>query len=178
MTSELAIQNGAYPGGLGGYQQLFTIESITAPVRKPQKPAFEFANRHYGAEQSQAIETARGSSLVGAERGHFPISKAYGVSRFGSSSKSIAEQLESAMVVIDRFRKLADKAERVSRHDRERNWLAAHRHEFRGRWIALDGDKLLAAGTSSKEVFAAVREHKPTPLVVEIAERESSFPGW
>jgi hypothetical protein len=177
MISGLAIQNGAYPGGLGGYPQLFTIESMTAPASKPPKPAVEFANQCYGAEQSQTIESACGKPLFVVELANFPSFNACGIRRI-SSSKSIAEQLESAQTVIARFRKLTDKAEQVSRHDREKNWLAANRHEFRGRWIALDGDKLLATGTSSKEVFAAVGKHKPTPLVMQIAEQESSFPGW
>ena len=40
---------------------------------------------------------------------------------------------------------------------REMRWLAEHRHEYGGQWVALDGDKLLASGPNAREVYEAVR---------------------
>ena len=36
-------------------------------------------------------------------------------------------------------------------------WLAEHRAEFAGQYVALDGDRLLAHGTDPQPVIAAVR---------------------
>lgn len=36
-------------------------------------------------------------------------------------------------------------------------WMEEHRAEFAGKYVALDGDRLVASGTASKEVIAAVR---------------------
>ena len=36
-------------------------------------------------------------------------------------------------------------------------WIEEHSAEFAGQYVALDGDRLVASGTDSKEVIAAVR---------------------
>jgi len=41
---------------------------------------------------------------------------------------------------------------------KEFEWLAKHRQEYAGQWIALMGDQLVASGTIAKEVFAKARE--------------------
>lgn len=38
-----------------------------------------------------------------------------------------------------------------------RRWMSAHRHEYAGEWVALDGERLIAHGTAANEVFAAAR---------------------
>jgi len=57
-------------------------------------------------------------------------------------------------------------------------WLAENGHRFRGRWIALEGDRLLADGTTSREVFSKVAERSQPPLVIRIDEEELPFAGW
>lgn len=37
----------------------------------------------------------------------------------------------------------------------ERQWLAAHRHEYADQWVALDGSRLIAASSNHDEVWAA-----------------------
>ncbi len=41
---------------------------------------------------------------------------------------------------------------------KESEWLAKHRRQYAGQWVALIGDQLLASGTEAKEVFAKARE--------------------
>jgi len=37
----------------------------------------------------------------------------------------------------------------------ERQWLAAHKREYANQWVALDGDRLIAASPNHDEVWAA-----------------------
>ncbi len=41
---------------------------------------------------------------------------------------------------------------------RELKWIKERRKEYAGQWIALDGDRLISHGTSSREVIAAARQ--------------------
>ncbi len=41
---------------------------------------------------------------------------------------------------------------------REYAWLAEHREDYNEQYVALDGDTLIAAGTTAKEVSTKVRE--------------------
>ena len=45
---------------------------------------------------------------------------------------------------------------------RERQWVQAHKHEYPGHWVALDGDHLVAASLVQKEVVDAV--HQPSGI--------------
>lgn len=38
---------------------------------------------------------------------------------------------------------------------RETEWIAQHKREYAGQWVALDGDRLIAHGTNHDEVWAA-----------------------
>ena len=172
MTSGLASQNEKYPFGLGGSAQTFTIEASLAPARKPAKSTIEFLNRAYEMQRcgSMNISMMHTPELRGWERQRTDEIVGLGV--------PVAEHLKSVQAAIARLRSLAAREKRADREIRERNWLAAHRHEYRGQWIALEGDELLATGSTSKEVFAAVGKHEPTPLVIQIPKQEASFPGW
>lgn len=46
----------------------------------------------------------------------------------------------------------------VRDRSREYAWLEQHRDEYDRKYVALDGDNLLAAGESAKEIAAKVRE--------------------
>ncbi len=39
----------------------------------------------------------------------------------------------------------------------ERKWVEENGQEYAGRWVALDGDHLLATGSSAREVYAALK---------------------
>jgi len=61
---------------------------------------------------------------------------------------------------------------------KELEWLASHREDFAGQWVALQGDRLLAAGQDAQEVFSRVRNVFPPPLVVRVEDETLPFAGW
>jgi hypothetical protein len=63
------------------------------------------------------------------------------------------------------------------RDELESAWLAANRERYVGLWIALQGEELLAAAPTAREVFAAVAGRGVTPLVMQI-ESAAPFAGW
>ena len=63
---------------------------------------------------------------------------------------------------------------------REFRWLAENQHAYAGRWVALQGDNLLAVGDSAREVYAAIADHRGRiPLVAKVEPAEDVyFAGW
>jgi hypothetical protein len=61
----------------------------------------------------------------------------------------------------------------------ELEWLALNRAKYAGRWVALQGDALLAVGDSAREVYSAIAGREGVPLVTRVdSEEESPFAGW
>ena len=62
----------------------------------------------------------------------------------------------------------------------EYQWLAQHRTEYPGEYLALDGDCLVAHSPDAKEVFAAVdAAGVENPLYVHVEPADSPpFSGW
>ncbi|MDQ3753864.1 MAG: DUF5678 domain-containing protein [Acidobacteriota bacterium] len=54
-------------------------------------------------------------------------------------------------------RELRDAPAAYNTRASERAWIAAHRDDYLGQWVALDGDRLLAHGTNAREVYLAAR---------------------
>lgn len=71
-------------------------------------------------------------------------------------------------------------AENGSNRAREQQWVAQHRDEYLGQWIALDGDHLIAHGHDARAVYTSAREAGITvPFVVRVeAYDEPSMGGW
>jgi Family of unknown function (DUF5678) len=65
-------------------------------------------------------------------------------------------------------------------YTKELQWIAEHRQNFAGQWVALNGNNLIAAGPNAKEVYKAARESGVRlPLVVLIeSPNELPFGGW
>ncbi len=62
---------------------------------------------------------------------------------------------------------------------REMKWLSENRVQYSNRWVALDGDRLLAVGDSAREVFDAIRDFPGTPLVTKVEPAgQTPFGGW
>ena len=63
---------------------------------------------------------------------------------------------------------------------KSREWLKAHRDEHIGKWIVLDGDKLIGAGDDPRPIVAQARAAGVTQPFVEFI-RDTSEPfmgGW
>lgn len=56
----------------------------------------------------------------------------------------------------------------ADRDAREREWLTKHSREFVGKWVALDGDRLLAAGEDGLDVYREGSKHSPVPTVFRV----------
>jgi Family of unknown function (DUF5678) len=64
---------------------------------------------------------------------------------------------------------------------REMNWIAENRAAFVDQWVAVEGDRLVAADKNAQPVFdAAKAEGIASPFVVHILVDDSSpfVPGW
>jgi Family of unknown function (DUF5678) len=62
----------------------------------------------------------------------------------------------------------------------EMRWLAEHREEYAGQWVALKGGRLLSHGMNAKAVYQAAREsgiELPIVVLVESPD-ELPFGGW
>lgn len=51
----------------------------------------------------------------------------------------------------------ADKIHGYRTNEEERAWIKAHRDEYLGQWVALDGDQLIAHGANARAVYDAAR---------------------
>src|SRR5208337_253960 len=72
-----------------------------------------------------------------------------------------------------------DAAQEVKRELFELSWLETNREQYAGRWVALEGNALLAVGNSAREVYAAIARHEGTPLVTRVEpEEQVPFAGW
>ena len=80
---------------------------------------------------------------------------------------------------IERTQKLLPSPQNQS-FFREQQWVEKHRGEYAGKWVALEGERLLGAGESARDVFQqAVDAGAKSPLVVKIdAADQPPFAGW
>jgi predicted DNA-binding antitoxin AbrB/MazE fold protein len=62
----------------------------------------------------------------------------------------------------------------------EQEWLSVHGHEYRGQWLALQGNALISHGPRAQAVLdEARRKGVPLPLIVSVPE-DFGMPsiGW
>jgi Arc/MetJ-type ribon-helix-helix transcriptional regulator len=62
----------------------------------------------------------------------------------------------------------------------EQEWLKHHAADYAGSWVALEGARVVAHGSSAPQVLEAAKaEGFEQPLVVHVpSERELPFGGW
>jgi plasmid stability protein len=68
----------------------------------------------------------------------------------------------------------------VKDRSREAQWLQAHRDEYAGQWVALEGERLIASGDDLKQVANAARRlGAPDALMMRVEPNESlPFAGF
>ncbi len=60
---------------------------------------------------------------------------------------------------------------------REMKWIEEHKREYAGQWVALDGDRLIAASPIRAEISAAVKaDGAKLPLIHRIASPDEPLP--
>lgn len=74
-----------------------------------------------------------------------------------------------------------DWQERNEKFQKALKWIEENRQQYLGKWVCLDGDKLIAAGDDAKEVYAQARAKAiEIPFIEQVREVESSayWGGW
>jgi hypothetical protein len=67
-----------------------------------------------------------------------------------------------------------------SRPSLEQQWIARNGAQYKGEWVALDGDRLVGHGENAMEIYNRARAQGViSPYLVEIPqEEELPFGGW
>jgi hypothetical protein len=146
-------------------------QSLAEDMLVPPGPSILSGNNTFCGEQ-----TWQGYGLVHQQKGG--LVSAVGSPASSDESTALDEYLCNAKAALEKVAKLGERAQKARNFQEEMKWLAENRHKFLGRWIALQGQKLLAEGSTAKEVFAKVADQKTPPLVVQIIEEELPFAGW
>jgi hypothetical protein len=81
---------------------------------------------------------------------------------------------------LARWAKTSSNAAGHSGFSAELGWLSQHREEYLGQWVALDGGRLVASGSSAKQVYLAARRAGVTVPFVEQVQPPDDLPfgGW
>ena len=69
----------------------------------------------------------------------------------------------------------------ANRSEKSLRWMHENRKKYLGQWVALDGDRLIASGSTAKEVYARAKaEGIEIPFVELVTKRESEpfTGGW
>jgi hypothetical protein len=136
-------------------------QQLNSDVFRPPKPRWQGQGPEY-VQCVQGLESsALREGLTNADARLEPI----------RPRRTRAEALE----LLRRSRKHSDNR---CRFQQESEWLARNESRYRGLWIALEGDQLLAKGETSKEVFSKVQDRLDPPLVIRIEEEQLPFGGW
>lgn len=70
-------------------------------------------------------------------------------------------------------------AEQSARFRKAQSWIDAHKVEFDGKWVCLDGDQLIAHGDDGLEVYRdAKAKGIKVPFIERIKAVELPFGGW
>jgi hypothetical protein len=59
------------------------------------------------------------------------------------------------------------------------HWIADYAREYKGQWVAIDGDRLIAHGANADEVFdAAEADSANQPLVGFVDDHDKIYAGF
>lgn len=74
-----------------------------------------------------------------------------------------------------------DWQERNEKFQKALKWIEKNRQEYLGKWVCLDGDKLIASGDDAKKVYAEAKAKGiEIPFIEQVREKEPSayWGGW
>lgn len=75
--------------------------------------------------------------------------------------------------------KKAELERRNERFRRALQWIEEHKEEYDGKFIVLDGDKLVASGSDSKTVYEEARaKGYRSPFLTRVKAKILPFGGW
>jgi hypothetical protein len=61
---------------------------------------------------------------------------------------------------------------------REMDWIAQHQQQYLGRWVALDGDRLIGHSDDPRPLVEKARsEGVERPLIVHLQEEPTAYTG-
>jgi hypothetical protein len=87
------------------------------------------------------------------------------------------EERAQVKALLDTLPSSTQQAEYRTR-EREAAWVDEHRDEYMGRWVAVEGDTMVAHGDDARAVYKAAREAGiDIPYVVHVKQREEAFMG-
>jgi len=69
----------------------------------------------------------------------------------------------------------------VNRSTKSLRWLHENREKYSGQWVALDGDRLIASGSTAKEVYSKAKDEGVEIPFVELVTTQEPEPftgGW
>jgi len=69
----------------------------------------------------------------------------------------------------------------ANRSAKSLTWLNENRDKYSGQWVALDGDRLIASGSTAKEVYSKAKDEGVEIPFVDLVAEEESGPftgGW
>lgn len=86
---------------------------------------------------------------------------------------------EENQKISDKENKREDLERRNERFRRALQWIEAHKEEFDGQFVLLEGDQLIAYGTNPKELYDTARAKGISiPFVKRIKAKDLPFGGW
>lgn len=148
----------------------------TVPMRYKSEDASSQQPPEF-AIRPKRVEVGHKGSLLGEQTSQ--ISSVHSHVRQHSPTRRLA--VVSARGFLRQVQLRREAAEQLERNRREFEWLRANSVRYAGRWVALNGDQLLSAGDSAREVYAAVRRlNLDEPALVIKVEGLANLPfaGW
>src|SRR5215510_14526507 len=73
-----------------------------------------------------------------------------------------------------------DHNDSAAKRKQQMDWLKAHREEYAGQYVALDGDRLIGVGATIREAHEQARRHGvERPFLTHISSvNDAPFGGW
>ncbi len=68
--------------------------------------------------------------------------------------------------------------ERTEKFHLAMRWIDENREKYLGKWVCLDGDKLISSGIEAKEVFAEAKAKGIKIPFIEQVRKEETSPFW